>query len=268
MSTKNVSIYDTNLPIIIVNKSDLGERYHKIGRGDEGSVYNYKNQYALKTFYCNEEKLLTKLDKIEAMSSLKDEAFCFPIGLLGFQDLLKSGYYMELIKYDKNKKNFYYLATLKKIKKIIEYIVKADEAIQRIHTKGIAIGDMKEKHILIDLNNNPVFVDTDNYAYMDYGFDLMPVSVLRLKRRYKNPMSLKDIDIFLFSIMALRLLTHNGAFQYTQSDDYLMQLVNNLNVCDEVKDGLKIIFSDSQNKPYIGPILQRINPKQDLLSRK
>ena len=275
MSNITRKIYETNLPTLIVSKWDLGGRYPEIGSGDEGSVYNYNNQYALKTFnlframeYFYGERLTNKFAKLEAMCSLKDESFCFPIGVLGYKDLFKEGCYMDLIQYDKNKKDFNYLEKLKDTKIILEYILKADAAIQRIHTKGIRIGDVKENNILIDLNDNPIFIDTDNYAFQDFDFDLIPDSVYCLEGRYGKTFSLKDSDIFLFSIMGLKLLTHNSDFSYLKSDEILIKLINNLDVSAEVKEGLKIIFSDSQNKPYLGPILQKINPKQDLLLRK
>ena len=275
MSDIKRSIYDTNLPTLIVNKWDLGEKYPEIGSGDEGTIYNYNNQYALKTFslfrsieYFYGERLTSKFAKLEAMCSLKDESFCFPIGLLGFKDLYKEGCYMDLIQYDKDKKDFNYLKKLEDIQIILKYILKADDAIQRIHSKGVRIGDIKESNILIDLNGNPIFIDTDNYAFQDFSFDLIPDRAYCLEERYGKPSSLKDNDIFLFSMMALKLLTHNNDFRYLQSDEQLTQLINDLNVSIEVKEGLKLIFSDSQNKPYIGPILQKINPKHDLLLMK
>ncbi len=234
MSDIQRNIYDTNLPTLIVSQWDLGERYLEIGSGDEGSIYNYNNQYALKTFslframeYFYGEKLTNKFAKLEAMCTLKDESFCFPIGLLGFKDLFKEGCYMNLVQYDSNKKDFNYLRKLEDPEIILDYILKADAAIQRIHAKGVRIGDVKESNILIDLNGNPIFVDTDNYSFQDFSFDLTPDRAYCLEKRYGKPYSLKDNDIFLFSIMALELLTHNSDFQYLQSYEYLLQLLNN-----------------------------------------
>lgn len=116
MANPERSIYDTKLPILIVSRWDLGDKYPEIGSGNEGSIYNYNNQYALKTFslframeYFYGERLTTKFAKLEAMCSLKDDSFCFPIGLLGFKDLYKEGCYMNLIQFDKDKKDFTYL---------------------------------------------------------------------------------------------------------------------------------------------------------------
>lgn len=151
------------------------------------------------------------------------------------------------------------------MQRILNYILKADAAIQRIHAKGVRIGDIKENNILIDLNDNPVFIDTDNYAFQNFNFDLAPFRARCLEERYGRPASLKDNDIFLFSLMSLKLLTNTSEFSCLHSDEQLTQLINGLDVSSEVKEGLKLIFSDSQNKPYIGPILRKINPIQQLI---
>ncbi len=103
-----------------------------IGTGEEGTIYNYNNQYALKTFslfrtmeYFYGQNLTNKFAKLEAMSSLTDESFCLPIGLLGFKDLFKEGCYMEIVQYDKDKKDFNYLKTLKDTTTILRYILKS-----------------------------------------------------------------------------------------------------------------------------------------------
>lgn len=271
MSEINRSINDTKLPTLIINKCELLEKYPEIGNGNEGEVYNYNNIFALKRFslfrsmeWFYGKNLTNKFAKLEELCSIKDESFCFPIGLFGFQDLYKEGCYMDLIRYDIHKKDFNYLLKINDTKKIIEYILKADAAVQRIHAKSVRIGDFKEDNILIDVNDNPIFVDTDNYAYQNFDFDLVPDKAKCLEIKYGKHFSSKDNDIYIFSLMALKLLTHNKDFNYLQSEENLKQLINDLIVSNEVKDGLKTIFSDSQNKPYIGPILNRIKCDRDL----
>ena len=90
-------IYVTDLPTIIINKKDLlYNKYKYIGSGAEGSVYVYDTNYAMKIFhkmlyeYGNQQ--IEKMSKVEEISKLKDEAFCFPIGLIGFEDYSKHGY--------------------------------------------------------------------------------------------------------------------------------------------------------------------------------
>lgn len=255
---------ETSIPIIIANKFELGTKYPKIGNGDEGSVYNYNYKYALKTFslfsameYFYGEQLKRKFAKVEAMTLLKDEAFCYPIGLLQSDETTKKGCFFDLVHYDEGIKDFNYLKQLKDEKRILEYLLKADEAIQRAHKKGIIIGDIKENNIMIDINDNIKFVDTDNYAYQDFDFDLAPVRSKSLEMIYGHPFSRIDNDIFVFSMIALKLLTHDDSFSFSINKDYLTQLIGRLNISAEVKDGLKIIFSDAENKPYISHVLKK-----------
>ena len=82
-----------------------------------------------------------------------------------------------------------------------------------------------------------------------------------LEKEYGNCVSLKDNDIFVFSIMALRILTGDKFLDYGDRS----QTLNKLNVDKETKEGLNIIFSDSQNKPYFSEVFRKTNPNQDLL---
>lgn len=41
-----------------------------------------------------------------------------------------------------------------------------------------------------------------------------------------------------------------------------------MNVSKELKDGLKLIFLDAKGKSYIGPILKKINPEQQILPKE
>ena len=38
-----------------------------------------------------------------------------------------------------------------------------------------------------------------------------------------------------------------------------------MNIPPEIKEGMRIIFSDAENKPYIGQLLAFINPEETLL---
>lgn len=262
MSSSQEHLYDTKMPTIKVCQYELGRLYPEIGHGDESSIYNYNNEYAIKIFslfrtldYFYGKALKRKFQKIEEMSSLNDEAFCFPLGLVGFETGLKEGCYTQLIEFNQGLKSFKDLLFLEDKNEALEYILNADSAMKRIHNKGIIIGDVKMENILIDKNNKPKYIDTDNYAYGDFGFDLYPFRAGLLEEEYGKCASLKDNDIFVFSIMALRILTGDKFLEY----ENMLQALNNLNVDKETKEGLNIIFSDSQNKPYFGEVFRKVN---------
>lgn len=48
MEKQNCSI--NTKKTLVVNKYQLKKDYPIIGKGDEGTVYNYQNKYAIKTF--------------------------------------------------------------------------------------------------------------------------------------------------------------------------------------------------------------------------
>lgn len=261
------SIYNTSLPLIVINEFERVYKYPQIGCGEEGIIYKYNNKKAIKTFdnFEDREKLTSKFKKIEELSRLKDKSFCFPQGLVGYLDLKKEGYYMDLVEPMKKCQNFSELNNLKDMKKILEYILLADKAIKRIHKNGIIIGDIKDDNIMIDKCGEIKFIDTDNYAYGDYDFDLLPCRSHWLSRTYGKDFSGKDNDIFVFTIMALQHLINKNIKIY-RSDDYFKQLIKYLDVSQEVKDGLRIILSDAENKPYVGKVLKKINLDGNIIS--
>ena len=261
------SIYNTSLPIVIINKYDQFRKYSEIGHGEEGSVLKYNNKKALKVFdsFINREKLPQKFKKIEELARIKDKSFCFPKGLVGFLDLKKEGYFMDLVEPLEKCKDFSELDGLKDMKKILEYILMADRAIERIHKKGIILGDIKDDNILINKCGEIKFIDTDNYAYGDYDFDLIPCRSNWFYVTFGKKCSRVDNDIFVYTMMALHHL-FRGKVKIYRSDDYFKRMIKYLDVSKEVKDGLSIILSDAKDKPYVGKVLKKINTEERLIS--
>ena len=56
---KKESIYDTGLPIIVIDDNKRFSKYPQIGYGEEGSIHKYDNKRAIKVFEFLEEKELT-----------------------------------------------------------------------------------------------------------------------------------------------------------------------------------------------------------------
>lgn len=246
-------------------KKDL--EYELIGSGGEGEVYKYNDQLAFKTFlfFSYPEKLALKLKKIELLMHLRDSNACLPKGFVRYEDGTIKGYYCDLVNPHEAFKDLdaKELLHLKDIRKKLKLIIEADEAIQRFHKMGIILGDIKGNNIMIDTNENIRFVDTDNWMYGGYGFDIDPIRASWLKRIYKKEFSGLDNDRFIFSIMSIQILLsmHFIDLRYI-NDKFLENMIYHLEVPKEIKEYLRLIFSDAKDKPYIGDILRKIETEE------
>ena len=133
---------------------------------------------------------------------------------------------------------------------------------------GIILGDIKGDNIMLDCNGNVRFVDTDNWMYNDYGFDIYPGRADWLSDNFNKKFSLIDNDRFVFAMMAIQYFIDGDIIRLHHSDVYFKKLIEFMDVSQEVKDGLRLIFSDANEKPYIGPILKKINPEQKIISKE
>ena len=68
--------------------------------------------------------------------------------------------------------------------------------------------------------------------------------------------------------MAIQYFIDGDIIRLHHSDVYFKKLIEFMDVSQEVKDGLRLIFSDANEKPYIGPILKKINPEQKIISKE
>lgn len=264
-----MNLYDTSLPIIKIDSSQLYKRYKQIGFGQEAGVYQYDESTAIKIFqfFKNKSRLPLKFRKIEIFGKMEDESFLFPKGLVGFETEQKEGYFCDLNLPYRPAPDFDKLQFLKDRKKILEFIMKADKAIRRIHSKGFIIGDIKADNILINRDEEVKFCDVDNYMYGDFGFDLEPGRRGWLSRTYdgKNFSNL-DNEKFVFAMMALQYFIDGTVLSIHASDYYFKNLIEFLDVDPVIKDGLRIIFSDAENKPYIGDVLKGFDPESKIIS--
>ncbi len=264
------SIYHTGLKIRVVDENKLGSKYPYISSGEEGVLYKYDNAEALKifSFYMNQDMIDHKFNKLEELGRIKDKNFCFPKNIVGFLDLKKQGYGMELVSPYRKCKDFSELDNLLDMKKILEYIMIADKAIERIHKKGVILGDIRDDHIMINKAGEVKFIDTDNYAYGDYGFDIQPTRSNWLKRIYNHDFDPKDNDIFVYAIIALQHFVKGSTIRLNRTDEYFKELINCLNVSQEVKEGLRLILSDAERKPYLGKVLKKVDFENEFTSQK
>lgn len=254
------------LPVLMIENKP----YVQLGSGGEGVVYKYDQNIAFKTFPFIEKKeiLDQKFQKIFALSKLQDEAFCFPLGLMKTEDFQNIGYYMEQVISDEKCQNFNDLMFLKDQKKFIECMIKASDAMERIHKKGIQLGDIRGTNIMIDQNGNPKFIDTDNYAYGDYGIDILDESSTWLFHIYHKNFSLEDQDRYLFALMMMQYFIDGVSLTVNQSDEFFKEFISLMDVSKEIKEELRFIFSDADSKPYIGSIFEEIDPSRKIMANE
>ncbi|MDD2489668.1 MAG: hypothetical protein PHY26_00210 [Bacilli bacterium] len=263
------NIKDTSLKSILIEYKNLNNLYPQIGHGAEGLVYKYNDATAAKIFSLLKEELLDrKFKKIEYWGKMKDESFEFPQGLVGYDNNKKAGYYMNYIETNERISTYYDLRYLKDKAKVIEYLLKAENAIKRIHNKGIIIGDIHGRNIMIDKNNNPRFVDTDNYATESFGFDYLPSLTKVYEDIFHSQCSLIDNDKFIFVLMTLHYFVNGTIINLSTSKRFFRELIEYLDVNKFSKDILTLIFSDSKDKPYIGEMLREIDPEKELIKRE
>ena len=263
-------LHNTKLPTLVIEGKKRYREYPQIGFGDEGSIHKYNEKIAFKTFdfISDKGKLPRKFEKIEVLGQIQDEAACFPIGLVGYEDQKKEGYFYEYVHPLEKYKDFEQLQFLKDVRQLLGYIIQADEAVQRFHKMGFILGDIKGNNIMLNREGKVKFVDTDNWMYGEYGFDVDPGRAHYLKKTYHRDFSMQDNDRFVFAMMAIQYFVDGSVIRLHQSDDYFRIMIECMRVSPEVKEGLRQIFSDADHKPYIGPILTKMDPDQKILTKE
>ena len=260
------SIHPTSLPILKIDKRDIYGIYPQIGHGCEGSIHKYDEETALKLFmFIDKTKLDDKYKKIEELAKYSDESFCFPKGLVCYENEYREGYYTDLVIPDKKLTNIERLISYKDIKKKIDILIKANDAIERIHELGFVIGDLNTDNIMINEEGEPKFVDVDNYKFDGFNHDLYPTRRDWFKEVFAKDCSDIDSDKFLYAMVALQTFAMGTLLRMARSKMFFEMLIGLLNIDEESKEILEAIFSDAENKPYIGPVLRKIKTEENLL---
>ena len=251
--------------MLTIRKSDLGTKYFFIGYGDEGMIYKYNDEIAIKIYtkHVHEvSKYKRKLLKIKQMITelQKDPNCSFPMGFVSYNGIDIVGIYLPYVKKHKYLDDLEDLPMMHNKEKEKQIIIKADQVLQRLHEQQIIVGDVKSDNILISPEEEPIYIDCDNYQYKNHLFDLIPDRAGCLYYTYQTPsMCLQDNDKLLFAIMVLNILTHDERFNYCSSKEQLSAAIKQLRVEKEVLKELEYIFSPKLDKPYLGPILEKVN---------
>lgn len=247
----------------IIDIASLSD-YECYGKGDEGKIYKIDDNLAFKRFFVQDTNLDNKFKKLELLISLKNPYFTFPLGLVRLDGKI-IGYYMPFVKEHFGYPSFAYLRHIKSRNELINMFIKGDAAIKFAHDNNLTLGDIKYNNILIDNNNNPIFIDTDNFAYGNFSYDLDPDVSHTLEKMYKREFSQKDNDIYLYSKMVMSYIFTDSLIYIYDNKEFLEKMLSFVEAPKDIKEGLECIFSDSKNKPYIGPILKKINPSITLI---
>ena len=262
MGNRIISQSKIVLPTIVI--SDYLQ-YKFLGHGAEGIVVKYDEKTALKILNScrySEEKIEKKLEKIELLGQLSDESACFPKGIIKDEEGKKIGYTLNLVNPHPETKNFEELAKLKQLKEKLLYIIQASRDIERFHKTGLVLGDISGENIMIDENGKIRFIDTDNWMFGGYKFDIESNRMEILKKRYSKKLCLEDNDRFLLALLAIEIIQGNKIGRIP-SDKEFGNIIEKLKVSKETKDGLRSIFSDAHDKPYIGEILSALSEKEE-----
>lgn len=261
---------DTKLPTIQIKKSDKGDAYQYIKSGDEGVVYKYDESTAMKFFLDFDSDIRRlKLEKVEILAQLDEEQATFPLGFVGYESGFKEGYFMRRIEpYDKYEPRISVIRKRFSLKEVSRILVDGDLALQRLHAKGFIHGDIREGNILLNSKKRAVFIDTDSGKYGDYDFSFVSYVAQSFFKTYHTRLNPLDNDKYMYALMVMRIIMSGLDFESNRPPEFYKYVIERLNVSKEIKKELLYIFSPKKDKPYIGPILEEINPNGKLLSLK
>ena len=231
--------------------------YKVINSGEEGIVYKYNDSICFKEFK-HDRVLRSKESKIKKMMKLDDNSFCFPLGRVTTNNNFV-GYYM---KYVDSKETFKDLEESYDYERIKELIIKASICIERLHQSKLYRLDCNLSNILIK-DEEPIFVDTDNYKYKMHAPEFWTGDPLLIK--YGRRFSDQDKDIFLYTMSLMQLFAKDTVLFDLFEGDYLNEYLSKTILPSHVQSGLIEIFSDSKDKPYLHYMLQDVDPKRLVL---
>ena len=263
-----------------INISSVDD-YLELGSGIEGTIYKYNDDYAIKIIHGLDAYKKNKLAKIKQLSRYQDDSFTFPMGLVtkSYYDLC--GYYMKLVNGNTLYKSIcmmqdqLHYKTSDALKDDIQYkrfileiLIQGAYAIQRAHRVGISLGDIHLTNVMVDENNNPIFIDTDNFRYDIFDFDVWPGSVRMYQYcfGFDKSFSYADSDNFIWAIRVLQLLV--PGFDFYKHHRILRLIIEKMNISAELKDGLKDILLNPHDIPSIGPILEKINVEEKIIDER
>ncbi len=249
--------------IIIPTKHNLSVC---LGQGFEGTVYKYDNNTAIKLIDSDvhdSRNFTLTFEKIELLGRLQNDFACLPKKIVEYPDGTKAGYLMDLVHSNFKTRDFQELAESEELKKRLSYIIQASDKIKILHDLRVFLGDISGSNIMIDENENVRLIDTDNWMYEGYDFNVKSNRMRILNDCYAKVFHVKDNDCFVLALLAMEVIQGKIIFFEQSSDETFKNQIEKLPVDKETKTRLRYIFSDAPRKPYIGEILSSLSNDEE-----
>lgn len=245
-----------NINCIHIKSNDLGNIYQKLGSGVEGNVYKYSSNQAIK-IYNNDENINLDLivERIKFFSQIEINNVAFPQGIVCNEKDDIIGYIMPLINQNKIG-SFFNLIECKDNEEFINYFIKANDTMRNLHQRGIYVGDYNPNNIMIDTYNQPIFIDTINYASSEFSFLLYPYNSMMHEKIYGHKCSLIDNEKFMFTLLFLSYFTPIEKLEKAINSKSFKDIIDDFKISNEAKNILNKIMSDCDNKDYLDLVLE------------
>lgn len=241
---------------IIINVNDLDTKYLRSGKGIEGIVYEYTPDKVIKILDPKEVSIESVMNRVHYFINVKIDNVIFPEDTVLDDKGNVLGYSMKNVRTNKYKSFFNLLECLDN-KEFVDYFIKAQETMKKLHDKNIFIGDFNPNNIMIDEDDNPVFIDTINYATEEFSFTFIPFSAMLFEHIFNKKIELLDNDIFMFTFLFLSYyISFDDLIEAVNNPDNFKNIIDKFNIRDESKKILKDIFSLNGKKNYIDDILK------------
>lgn len=191
----------------------------KIYYGYESNIYEFENDYLLKIFRKNDEKILqNKYDKLLLLSQF--DLDLVPLKLVYIDGIFKGYIY-------KNSKDFYPINGLvEKRKEKEKILLKLKEKIEQLHNYGIIYGDLHQQNILYN-GTDIILCDLDNVSINGYDFDTKNNHMIHYLNRI-NEIDTK-LDNFIFNILTISYydnITYDFVRSYLLNNGRLPHIFN------------------------------------------
>lgn len=252
----------------ILSVEHLKAKYPRIGHGEFGDVYLIEDKVIKIIKSLKLEELEVYRKKINLLTKIKEENYIFPEYFINFNDESILAYMMPYVMKNNRFESLYdmfYCNIFDSTKTI--FLSKCLDAIKRLHQRDIAIGDLNPNNILVDIDLNPQFIDTDGYDIGNLGIEPRINTYFNYRNRFKGTGSNIDMDKFSFTILILSSLIGTTLINKCNSLKSFDVLIDNLDLSDDAKHNLHLIINDYHNKPYPDIILKEAQDKRRILKK-
>lgn len=241
-----------------------------IGKGYEGSVYNFDDNNVIKVVNDFNEN---KINKIKLLHDIKLENYIFPNKLVSLDDGTLIGYTMEKVNTNGLKDLQNNINSNITLDKKIKYLKNLEKNLIKAHKIGMTIVDLNYSNFLVNEDDKIIMIDTDNFTYKDYKTDNFPVLYSMLYRSKISSEITPNMDKFSFTMKLLEYLCDESILQFDLINYHpyrkdLEKFVNSLDIPLDVKSMILHNISDDQDKVYFGNTLNKLSSNKTHIYKK